>query len=76
MRHTQPAVKEHGMQHGREFEDRPPLPGAGRMENYTGPFLVVAGVLCFVMLFALWAAWGLPAVLALAALVNWALPKG
>ncbi len=63
------------MQHRREFEDRPPLPGAGRMEDYTVPFLIAAGVLCFVILFAIWAAWGLPVALLLAFLANKALPK-
>ena len=59
-------IAEGRMQHRREFEDRPPLPGAGAMEDYTGPFLVTAGVLCFLMLVAIWAIWGLPAVLVLA----------
>jgi len=51
------------------------MPGAGRVEDYTVPFLVAAGVLCFVALFAIWAVWGLPVVLVLAFLANKALPK-
>jgi hypothetical protein len=53
-----------------EQEDRAPLPGAGYLEDYTGPFLVVAGVLCFIVLFALWAAWGLPVVIVLSVLAD------
>ena len=56
--------------HDRERHDRPPLPGAGYMEDYTTPFLVVAGMLCFVGLFAVWAAFGLPFTVTLALLTD------
>lgn len=49
------------MQHPRDSHERPPLPGHGRMEDYTVPFLWSAGVLALIALFALWATWGLPA---------------
>ena len=51
-------------------EDRPPLPGAGYMEDYTMPFLVMAGVLCLMLLFAIWAAWGFPVAIGLAWLTD------
>ena len=46
----------------RPFEDRPPLPGAGHVEDYTTPFLVVTGLLCYIGLVVLWALFGLPLV--------------
>ena len=59
----------------RDSGDRPPLPNAGYVEDFTVPFLVAAGVLCFVVLFALWSVAGLPAMLILAFLadrvINW-----
>lgn len=54
------------MGYRRHNEDRPTLPGAGHMEDYTLPFLVWGGVVCFILLFAIWAAWGMPFVLAFA----------
>ena len=45
------------MRHNRESYERAPLPGAGYLEDYTVPFLVAAGVLCFVTLFAIWTIW-------------------
>jgi len=50
----------------RDSDERPPLPGAGYMEDYTGAFLISAGVLVFIALFAIWAAFGLPVTLILA----------
>lgn len=47
-------------------DTRPPLPGAGTMENYTTPFLVVFGVILFVILLGVKATYGLPAALLLA----------
>ena len=47
----------------RDTARRPDLPGSGHMENYTLPFLVSAGVLCFVGLVVLWAVAGLPVVI-------------
>ncbi len=58
------------MRHNRESDERPPLPGAGYVEDYTVPFLCVAGVLCFLALFAIWAMWGLPAALIAAVLAD------
>lgn len=58
------------MHRKREIEERPPLPGAGYMEDYTVPFLWMAGLLTFIALFALWAAWGLPVALACAWVAN------
>ena len=63
------------MNYRRESEERPPLPGAGYLEDYTVPFLVVAGVLCFLALFAIWAAWGLPGAIILAVLADRAIPR-
>ena len=37
------------------------------VENYTDAFLVSAGVLVFMMLFAIWAFWGL----VIAGLISW-----
>lgn len=56
------------MKYDRDSDDRPPLPGAGYLEDYTGPFLVTFGVLIFVVLFALWALFGLPLTVVLALL--------
>lgn len=58
------------MQFGQEKSERPPLPGSGHMENYTGAFLVSAGVLCFFLLCTLWAMFGLPFVITLAILTE------
>ena len=58
------------MRHDRQSYERPPLPGAGYMEDYTMPFLVTAGVLCFLGLFAIWALFGLPGALIAAFLAN------
>ncbi|MCG6903463.1 MAG: hypothetical protein LJE68_12360 [Rhodobacter sp.] len=58
------------MSHDRESNQRPPLPGAGVMEDYTAAFLCVAGFLCFLALFALWVNFGLPFTLVLAALTD------
>ncbi|PRX35116.1 hypothetical protein SAMN05216257_102409 [Meinhardsimonia xiamenensis] len=46
------------MGHRRDDDD---LPGAGRVEDYTLPFLVTAGFVIFMSLCVLWALWGLPA---------------
>lgn len=61
------------MGYQRHNEDRAPLPGSGHLEDYTLSFLITAGALCFVLLFVIWAAWGLPATLALAYLADRAL---
>ncbi|MDJ0630945.1 MAG: hypothetical protein QNJ44_21990 [Rhodobacter sp.] len=58
------------MSYRREHYERPPLPGAGYLEDYTDAFLVVAGVLCFVGLFALWAVFGLPFVVIVSVLAD------
>ncbi len=58
------------MRHSRESHSRPPLPGEGYMEDYTTPFLVVAGVLCYVVLFTLWVLFGLPFTATLAFLTD------
>ena len=58
------------MKYDRESNQRPPLPGAGYLEDYTGPFLVVAGMLCFVALFAIWAVFGLPFTIVVAILTD------
>ena len=56
-------------------DTRPPLPGAGYVENYTTPFLVVSAVLCYIALLALWIAFGLPAALIAALVADRVLPK-
>ena len=56
------------MHHNRQSHERPPLPGAGTMEDYTAAFLWSADVLIFLALFAVWAVWGLPGVLLLSVL--------
>jgi len=63
------------MRNSRESYERPPLPGAGYLEDYTTAFLVAAGALCFVVLFAIWAFWGLPVARVLAYLAHRALPR-
>lgn len=41
-------------------DNRPNLPGHGQpVEDYTVPFLIVAGVLCWIALVVIWALWGL-----------------
>ncbi len=47
----------------RPNHDRPPLPGHGQMEDYTGAFLVSAGCVLFMALFAIWALLGFLAAL-------------
>jgi len=54
------------MPQDRNSASRPPLPNAGVVEDFTAPFLVTAGVLCFVGLFAVWAWFGLPFAIVLA----------
>ncbi len=56
--------------HDRDAENRPPLPGAGYMENYTTAFLVSFGVLTFVALVTVWAVFGLPFTVVLALLIE------
>lgn len=46
------------------------------MEDYTTAFLVVAGVLCFLALFIIWATWGYPIALLTAFFANRAMPRG
>ena len=58
------------MKYDRDSDQRPPLPGAGYLEDYTGAFLVVAGMLCFVALFAIWAVFGLPFTIVVAILTD------
>lgn len=59
----------------RDYEPRRP---AGRVEDYTVPFLWMAGVVVFMGLIALWAANGYLAALVSAGFLRWAielLPK-
>lgn len=58
------------MQYDRESSERPPLPMAGYMENYTNAFLVTAGALTFMSLVAIWAIFGLPFAVTLAFLIE------
>ena len=58
------------MQQRRPPCERPPLPHAGHAPDYTVPFLWTAGVLVFIALFAIWATWGMPAVLICAVLAD------
>ncbi len=58
------------MGHRRYSEDRPPLPGDGYLEDYTIPFLVMAGILTFILLFVIWAAWGFAAAVGLSVLAD------
>lgn len=58
------------MMQNREQDTRPPLPGAGQMEDYTNAFLVSFGVLVFMVLCAIWAWIGLPLTLVAVYLVN------
>jgi len=44
----------------RNDNTRPPLPGAGYVEDFTTPFLVVTGVLTFFILCTIWAVAGWP----------------
>lgn len=55
--------------------ERPPQPLAGRVENYTVPFLWAAGVLCFAILFVLWALWGMAVAVGSAVLADRVLPR-
>ncbi len=58
------------MSYRRHADTRPPLPCEGRAEDYTAAFLVVAGLLCFLVLMMLWARWGMPATMICAALAE------
>lgn len=55
----------------RRHADRPPLPGHGRLEEYTVPFLFSAFCLLLMALVAIWTAWGLAPALA----ACWALDR-
>ncbi len=44
----------------RERESGKRHAGTGYVEDYTTPFLVTAGVLCFVALYAIWSLLGYP----------------
>ncbi len=52
--------------HDRDRASNHTQPGVTAVENYTVPFLVTAGVLCFVILFYLWAYYGMLATILLA----------
>ncbi len=47
-----------------KLDERPALPGSGRVEDYTTAFLWSFGGVLFIGLFAIWAIWGLPVALA------------
>ncbi len=40
-------------------DERHQLPGHGSMEDYTMPFLIVAGVLCWIALVVIWVIFGI-----------------
>ena len=50
--------------------------GLGYVENYTGPFLVTAGVICFVALYAIWSVLEYPIAIASALLTERYLLRG
>lgn len=54
------------MHYDRDSDERPPLPGAGYMENYTNAFLISFGVIVFIALFVVWAVFGMPFTIVLA----------
>lgn len=56
--------------HDRNRENRAEQHSIGRAEDYTTPFLVTAGALLFVVLFALWAFYGLLATIFIAWVVD------
>lgn len=56
--------------HDRNRENRAEQHSLGRVEDYTTPFLITAGALLFVVLFALWAFYGLLATIFIAWLVD------
>ena len=58
------------MSYQHERSQRHPLPNAGRVEDFTAPFLWTAGLLLFVVLFAIWAAYGMGTVLIVSALAD------
>lgn len=42
------------------YDNRPNLPGHGQpVEDFTVPFLIVSGVLCWIGLVVIWAIWGM-----------------
>lgn len=44
----------------KQFDERPNLPGHGQpVEDYTVPFLIVAGILTWIALVFIWAFWGM-----------------
>ncbi|WP_172295964.1 hypothetical protein [Pseudoruegeria sp. HB172150] len=59
----------------RHSDTRPPLPGNGILPDYSLPFFVTSGVLCFFALVALWAAYGMPLVLIAATAADWLLRR-
>jgi len=58
------------MQYDKDSDSRPPLPGAGQLEDYTTAFLVVFGLLIFIALFSVWARFGLPFTVVLALMAD------
>ena len=58
------------MHYDKDSDSRPPLPGAGQLDDYTDAFLVVAGVLVFITLFVIWASAGMPVAVMLAYLAD------
>ena len=64
------------MQRPRESFERTPLPGHGRqVEDFTVPFLWVAGALTFMALVAISVVWSLPAALIIAVAVDRVIPR-
>ena len=59
----------------RHEDTRPPLPGAGYMEDYTTPFLVVFAVLIYVLLLAILSIYGLPMALIAAVVADRFIPR-
>jgi len=61
--------------HKSQEDTRPPLPGAGHVENYTVPFLVVFAFLVYFTLLAIWAVYGLPSALIAAVVADRFIPR-
>ena len=61
----------------RNDNDRRNLPGHGQpVEDFTVPFLVVSGVLCWIALVFIWAIWGLVGAFLSAFAADRVIPRG
>lgn len=63
------------MSYRRYGDGRPPLPSEGHVDDYTLPFLIVAGILCFIGLVLIRTIGGMPGALICAVLAERAIRR-